>query len=266
MLLAGPDPGLSLWGPSCWPQWGPLGCELLPCMQTPDSVSLPAHLLSCQSISSPPPHIHPQGPPGPQLAGPASLRQEPGSCRQSAGRSRPEDTPRRSQCGPAHRSPGDLHSASRASEPGGGSEWVVWSVRVRGWHCGSGEPLEGFWRRTEGRLCGQMPRGEDETRTDRATAADSEPATPEPLTPAESGLTPQGLDPGAASATCHFPGGPDPPNCAPTAPSEETALMDHHPSDSSNAASLTLSSFGLPILTQSMPLSLPWAPGEAPAV
>lgn len=41
--------------------------------------------------------------------------------------------------------------------------------------------------------------------------------------------------------------------------------MDHHPSDGPNAASLTLSSSGLPIWTQSMPLSLPWAPGEAPA-
>ena len=210
----GTRPGSESVGPFCWPQWRPPGCELLPCVQTPDSVSLPAHLLSCQSISSPRPDIHPQGPPGPQLAGPASLRQEPGSCRQSAGRSGPEDTPRRSQCGPAHRSPGDLHSASHASEPGGGSEWVVWSVRVPGRQCGSGEPLEGVWR-TEGWLCGQMPRGEDETRTDRVTAADSEPATPEPLTPAESGLTPQGLDPGAASAACHFPGGPEPPTVLP---------------------------------------------------
>lgn len=66
-------------------------------------------------------------------------------------------------------------------------------VRVPGQQCGSGEPLEGVWRRTEGRLCGQMLRGEDETRTDRVTTADSEPATPEPLAPAESGLTPRAL-------------------------------------------------------------------------
>lgn len=64
-------------------------------------------------------------------------------------------------------------------------------IRVPGQQCGSGEPLEGVWRRTEGRLCGQMLRGEDETRTDGVTTADSEPATPEPLTPAESGLTPR---------------------------------------------------------------------------
>lgn len=188
-----------------------------------------------------------------------SLRQEPGSCRQRAGRARPEDTACRSQCGPAPVTRGSALCESRLRAwgrvRGGRAErkgpWLaVWL----------GEPLEGVWRRTEGRLCGQMPRGEDETRTDRVTAADSEPATPEPLTPAEPGLTPQGLDPGAASATCHFPRGLDPPNCAPTAPSEETALMGHHPSDS-----LTLSSSGLPIRTQSMPLSLPWAPGDAPA-
>ena len=55
----GTRPGSESVGPFCWPQWRPPGCELLPCVQTPDSVSLPAHLLSCQSISSPRPDIHP---------------------------------------------------------------------------------------------------------------------------------------------------------------------------------------------------------------